>query len=81
MNIALIDYRAGNLTSVRKALGAVGAEVYTPEQADDLKNADGIIVPGVGHFNVTATLDAPWREAVRTHVVTPESCNEGRVKS
>jgi imidazole glycerol-phosphate synthase subunit HisH len=68
MNIALIDYRAGNLTSVRKALGAVGAEVYTPEQADDLKNADGIIVPGVGHFNVTASLDAPWREAVLTHV-------------
>jgi imidazole glycerol-phosphate synthase subunit HisH len=69
MNIALIDYRAGNLTSVRKALGAVGAEVYTPEQAGDLRNADGIIVPGVGHFNVTATLDAPWREAVRTHIV------------
>jgi imidazole glycerol-phosphate synthase subunit HisH len=68
MNIALIDYRAGNLTSVRKALGAVGAEVYTPEQAGDLRNADGIIVPGVGHFNVTATLDAPWREAVVTHV-------------
>lgn len=68
MNIALIDYRAGNLTSVRKALGAVGAEVYTPERADDLKNADGIIVPGVGHFNVTATLDAPWRDAVLTHV-------------
>ena len=69
MNIALIDYRAGNLTSVRKALGAVGAEVYTPEQAGDLQRADGIIVPGVGHFNVTATLDAPWREAVRAHVV------------
>jgi glutamine amidotransferase len=69
MNIALIDYRAGNLTSVRKALGAVGAEVYTPETADDLQKADGIIVPGVGHFNVTATLDAPWREAVRAHVV------------
>jgi glutamine amidotransferase len=68
MNIALIDYRAGNLTSVRKALGAVGAEVYTPEQADDLKDADGIIVPGVGHFNVTATLDAPWRDAVLAHV-------------
>lgn len=69
MNIALIDYRAGNLTSVRKALGAVGAEVYTPEQAGDLQRADGIIVPGVGHFNVTATLDAAWREAVRAHVV------------
>lgn len=69
MNIALIDYRAGNLTSVRKALGAVGAEVYTPERAGELRNADGIIVPGVGHFNVTATLDEPWREAVRAHVV------------
>jgi glutamine amidotransferase len=68
MNIALIDYRAGNLTSVRKALGAVGAEVYTPEAAEGLQKADGIIVPGVGHFNVTATLDAPWREAVRAHV-------------
>ena len=68
MNIALIDYRAGNLTSVRKALGAVGAEVYTPEAADELQKADGIIVPGVGHFNVTATLDAFWREAVLTHV-------------
>jgi glutamine amidotransferase len=68
MNIALIDYRAGNLTSVRKALGAVGADVYTPEAADELQKADGIIVPGVGHFNVTATLDAPWREAVRAHV-------------
>ena len=29
--IALVDYGAGNLTSVRKALAAVGAEVYTPE--------------------------------------------------
>ena len=68
MNIALIDYRAGNLTSVRKALGAIGAEVYTPEQASELQKADGIIVPGVGHFNVTATLDAPWRDAVLAHV-------------
>ena len=68
MKIALIDYRAGNLTSVRKALGAVGAEVYTPEQAGDLRDADGIIVPGVGHFNVTATLDAPWRDTILAHV-------------
>ena len=28
--IALVDYGAGNLTSVRKALTAVGAEFYTP---------------------------------------------------
>ena len=68
MRIALIDYRAGNLTSVRKALATVGADVYTPEGAADLAGADGIIVPGVGHFEATAVLDAPWREAIRRHV-------------
>ena len=68
MRIALIDYRAGNLTSVRKALAAAGAEVFTPEHADDLAGAAGIIVPGVGHFEATAVLDAPWREAILAHV-------------
>jgi imidazole glycerol-phosphate synthase subunit HisF len=68
MKIALIDYRAGNLTSVRKALATVGAEVYTPESPSDLAAADGIIVPGVGHFEATAVLDARWREAIHAHV-------------
>jgi glutamine amidotransferase len=62
--IALIDYKAGNLTSVRKALDAVGAEVYTPERAGDLRAAQGIIVPGVGHFAATIGLDQEWVDAV-----------------
>jgi imidazoleglycerol phosphate synthase glutamine amidotransferase subunit HisH len=45
--IALIDYGAGNLTSVRKALAAVGADVYTPQAPSDLDRAEGAIVPGV----------------------------------
>jgi cyclase len=65
MKIALIDYRAGNLTSVRKALRAVGAEVFTPDAPADIATADGIIVPGVGHFEATVVLDEPWREAIR----------------
>jgi imidazole glycerol-phosphate synthase subunit HisF len=67
MRIALIDYRAGNLTSVRKALAAAGAEVFTPEAASQLAGADGLIVPGVGHFEATAVLDGPWREAILAH--------------
>lgn len=63
--IALIDYRAGNLTSVRKAFAAVGAEIFTPEQPHDLARARAIVVPGVGHFAATAVLDAAWRDAVR----------------
>jgi glutamine amidotransferase len=66
--IALIDYKAGNLTSVRKALGAVGAEVYTPETASDLARAHGIIVPGVGHFGATRALDRDWVEGILDHI-------------
>lgn len=64
MKIALIDYQAGNLTSVRKALATVGAEAFTPDTPEQLAQADGIIVPGVGHFNATAALDAPWRSTI-----------------
>jgi len=62
--IALVDYGAGNLTSVRKALAAVGAEVYTPGGPEDLSRAAGVIVPGVGHFASTRTLDQAWRHAL-----------------
>lgn len=62
--IALIDYGAGNLTSVKKALTALGAEFTVPEAPDDCAGASGLIVPGVGHFSATTALGAPWREAV-----------------
>ena len=64
--IALIDYGAGNLTSVRKGFAAAGAELYTPAQPSNLDKAAGIVVPGVGHFAATAAIDEPWREAIRT---------------
>ena len=63
--IALIDYGAGNLTSVRKGFSAAGAELYTPRLPIDLAGADGIVVPGVGHFSATAALDSEWRAAIR----------------
>jgi glutamine amidotransferase len=62
--IALIDYGAGNLTSVRKGFSAAGAELYTPRLPIDLAGADGIVVPGVGHFSATAALDSEWRAAI-----------------
>lgn len=68
MRIALIDYKAGNLTSVRKALAAVGADVYTPDAPADLAVAMGIIVPGVGHFAATAAIDRLWTDAILARV-------------
>ena len=66
--LALIDYHAGNLTSVRKAFAAIGADVATPAAPGDLLAARGIIVPGVGHFNVTRSIDDAWRRAIRARV-------------
>ncbi len=66
--IALIDYKAGNLTSVRKAFGALGAPLFTPERPADLASADAIVVPGVGHFAATGTLGAEWVQAILARV-------------
>ena len=68
--IALIDYRAGNLTSVKKALAAVGADVFVPETPAAIARAHGIVVPGVGHFNATAAIDGEWTEAILALVAT-----------
>ena len=66
--IALVDYGAGNLTSVRKALAAIGASVCTPVAPVELGRADGIIVPGVGHFDATRGLTKEWRTAIKAAV-------------
>jgi glutamine amidotransferase len=63
-DIALIDYGAGNLTSVRKGFAAAGAELFTPAAPAELAAARGIVVPGVGHFGATAALDGAWRHAI-----------------
>jgi imidazole glycerol-phosphate synthase subunit HisH len=64
--IALVDYGAGNLTSVRKALSAIGASVWTPSVPGELGRAHGIVVPGVGHFDATRRLSDDWRTAIKT---------------
>jgi glutamine amidotransferase len=63
--IALIDYGAGNLTSVRKGFKAAGAELFTPCVPDELRLATGVVVPGVGHFAATGALDEGWRQAIK----------------
>lgn len=66
--IALVDYGAGNLTSVRKAFATLEANVLVPRAVGDLSTASGIVVPGVGHFERTRAIDAAWRDAIRAAV-------------
>lgn len=48
--IAIIDYGAGNLHSVKNALDFLGADSVIIGNADEIKNADKVILPGVGAF-------------------------------
>ena len=66
--IFLIDYRAGNLTSVQKALTALETNFSIPNGPAELTEAKGIIVPGVGHFSATKTLIGAWQNAILERV-------------
>ncbi len=73
--IAIFDYGAGNLRSVENTLGEVGAEYTLVRDAEGLRRATKIILPGVGHFGqMMRSLDAMQvRDALleRIHVGVP----------
>ena len=48
--IAIIDYDAGNIKSVEKAMMYLGEEVCVTRDAEEILSADGVILPGVGAF-------------------------------
>ena len=48
--IAIIDYDAGNIRSVEKALLALGQDVTVTADRDEILHADKVILPGVGSF-------------------------------
>ena len=48
--IAIIDYDAGNIKSVEKAMISLGEEIVITRDADTILSADGVILPGVGAF-------------------------------
>jgi len=49
--IALLDYGSGNLRSVHRALLKVGAEVRIAQRPDEIGDARGMVLPGVGAFD------------------------------
>jgi glutamine amidotransferase len=64
--IAVIDYKAGNLTSVMKALAALDAEARVTGDPAVVRAAERVVLPGVGHFAATAGLrDCGVDQAIR----------------
>jgi len=65
--IAIVDYGVGNLFSLKSSLAAVGAEAVVTGDADTLRRADKILLPGVGAFGDAAQkLRAAGLDAVVT---------------
>jgi glutamine amidotransferase len=54
--IAIVDYGAGNLTSVKKAFDHIGADSRVTADPVVVSQAEQIVLPGVGHFSATTRL-------------------------
>lgn len=68
--IALVDYGAGNLRSVAKALERSGLTVDVTAEPAGVAAADGVVLPGVGAFRdaATALRESGLEDAVKTAV-------------
>jgi len=74
MNIALVEYGAGNLPSVERALTRLGVESRRASTPEAFASCDALILPGVGHFGALMrslaerSLVKPLRDAVASGV-------------
>ena len=64
-NIAIVDYQAGNVSSVQKAIAASGGNAEISSEPDDISNADALVFPGQG------ACDSSMRELNQKNLVEP----------
>ncbi len=64
--IAIVDYKAGNLASVKKAIEHLGFAAEITGDPEAVRGAERIVLPGVGHFTTMKRLEETGlRDAVR----------------
>ena len=70
MSIVIVDYHKGNLLSVERGLVGAGADVVVTDEADVIRAADAVVLPGVGAFaDAAASMEEMGQmEAVRAAV-------------
>lgn len=74
MNVAIVDYGAGNLHSLAKGLSRAGADVTIETDIDRVLSRDAMILPGVGAFSIAAEFLAPQRERIRNALLEGFPC-------
>ena len=62
--IAIVDYQAGNLASVRKAFDHLGYESAVTADPKEIARASKIVLPGVGNFEATRALAGALQEVI-----------------
>jgi glutamine amidotransferase len=63
-SVAVVDYGLGNLRSVTRGLERAGADVSVTDDVDAIRDADGIVLPGVGAFREGVENAGPYRETL-----------------
>ena len=85
--IAIVDYEAGNLTSVAAAVAALGLEATVTSRPADIRAAERIVFPGVGAARSAMRnlsrlgLAEPLRQAVASGKRSSESASGSRSSS
>jgi imidazole glycerol-phosphate synthase subunit HisH len=69
VTIAIVDYGAGNLTSVKKAFDWLGHTAVITGDPEQVARAEKVVVPGVGHFAATKTLATSGLQDAITSVI------------
>lgn len=68
--IVIVDYKAGNLASVKKALNYLGAKTEVSDDPRVIARAAKLILPGVGHFAATRALEGQGLRSLIVEAVT-----------
>ena len=71
--IAIVDYRAGNLVSVKKAVDHLGFTCAITSDPAVVERAEKVIVPGVGHFAATSALTETGLRAAITSAIARQT--------
>lgn len=76
VSVAIVDYGTGNLASLDQAFRAIGANPFLASTPDQLRRADALVLPGVGHFGPAsqALTSSGLREALITLIGSGFPC-------
>ncbi len=74
MKVAILDYGAGNLHSLAKAVGGPNVEVVVETDPAAAATADALVLPGVGAFASASRFLAPGRDIIRAALKNGMPC-------